>query len=48
VADLSVGTKTIHEVTWTADPNVNPIHAANAVADEVAQLLGERALSLSA
>ncbi len=46
--DLSVGAKTIHEVTWAADPSVDPIDAANAVADQVAQWLGDGVQLLSA
>ena len=47
-ADLAVGAKTIHEVTWVADPSVDPIDAANAVADDVAQWLGDGVQLLSA
>ena len=48
VAALPVGEMTIHEVTWAADPSVDPIDAASAVADEVAQWLGDRVQLLSA
>jgi hypothetical protein len=48
LAELAVGAKTVHEVTWAADPSVDPIDAANAVADEVAQWLGDRVQLLSA
>lgn len=48
IADLAVGAKTVHEVAWAADPSVDPIDAANAVADEVAQWLGDRVQLLSA
>ena len=48
IADLTVGDMTVHEVTWAADPCVDPIDAANAVADEVAQWLGDRVQLLSA
>jgi len=48
IADLVVGAKTVHEVTWAADPSVDPIDAANAVADEVGQWLGDRVQLLSA
>jgi hypothetical protein len=48
IADLSVGTKTVHEVTWRADPSVDPVDAANEVAEEVAHWLGEAVQLLSA
>ena len=48
IADLSVGTQTVHEVTWSADPSVDPVDAANAVAEEVAHWLGEGLQLLSA
>lgn len=48
IADLSVGAKTIHEVTWAVDPTLAPRDAANAVADEVAEWLGTEDLRLSA
>ncbi len=47
-ANLTVGTKTIHEVTWAADPSVDPVDAANAVAEAVAHCLGDGAQLLSA
>jgi hypothetical protein len=48
IADLRVGTKTVHEVTWSADPSVDPAAAAHEVAEEVAHWLGEAAQLLSA
>ena len=48
LADLTVGAKTVHEVTWNADASVDPVDAANAVADEVAQWLGDGVQLLSA
>lgn len=36
VADLVVGAMSVHEVTWVADPSVDPVDASSAVADEVA------------
>jgi hypothetical protein len=48
LADLAVGAKTVHEVTWRADGSVDPVDAANAVADEVAHWLGEGVQLLSA
>jgi 5-methylcytosine-specific restriction enzyme subunit McrC len=48
IADLAVGAKKVHEVTWAADPSVDPIDAANAVADEVARWLGDGVQVLSA
>jgi 5-methylcytosine-specific restriction enzyme subunit McrC len=48
LADLSVGAKTIHEATWVADSSVDPIDAANAVADDVADWLVDAVQLLSA
>jgi hypothetical protein len=47
-ADLTVGSISVHEVTWVADPSVNPVDASSAVADEVADWLGEGLQLLSA
>jgi hypothetical protein len=46
--DLAVGAMSVHGVTWVADPSVDPADASSAVADEVADWLGERLQLLSA
>jgi 5-methylcytosine-specific restriction enzyme subunit McrC len=48
LADLTVGAKTVHEVAWMADASVDPVDAANGVADDVAHWLGEGFQLLSA
>jgi hypothetical protein len=48
LADLSVGAMRIHEITWVADAEVDPVDAAQAVADDVAGWLGAEVELLSA
>lgn len=48
LADLVVGAIAIHEITWVADDAVDPVDAANAVADHVAAWLGSEVQLLSA
>ena len=44
--DLVVGTKSIHEVTWRADPAVSAAHAAREVSEAVERWLTEPAGTL--
>lgn len=48
IPDLVVGAKTVREVTWIADPSIQPVDAANAVVDEVVDWLGAKVRLMSA
>lgn len=48
LADLAVGAMSIHEISWVADAEVDPLDAANAVADDVARWLAAYTRLLSA